>query len=48
MTKFQDIEARHKGDIETIELDTFRTSLTNIKYRQGKIFETILQRTWRR
>ena len=38
MTKFQDIEARHKGDIETIELNTLRTSITNIKHRKAKIF----------
>ena len=41
MTKFQDIEARHKGDIETIELNTLRTSLTNIKHRKANIFAAL-------
>ena len=37
-TKFQDIEPRHKDDIETLELDTLRTCLTNIKHRKTNIF----------
>ena len=41
ITKFKDIEARYRGNIETIELDNFRTSLSNIKRREDKIVETM-------
>ena len=41
ITKLQDIEARHRGDIETIELDTLRTSLTNTKHRKARIFAAL-------
>ena len=40
-TKFRDIKARHRSDIETIELDTFRTSLTNIEHRKARIFAAL-------
>ena len=43
-TKFRDIEARHRDDIETTELDTFRTSLTNIKDGKAKIHAAIRAR----
>ena len=39
--KFLNIEARHRGDIETIELNTFKASLTNIKQRKSEIFAGI-------
>ena len=42
-TKFRDIEARHGGDIETIELNTFRASLNNINTRRIQYSTKTLQ-----
>ena len=39
--KFLNIKARHRCDVETIELNTFKTSLTNIKHRKSEIFAGI-------